>query len=128
MTGRLVPPPLAFEVLDAVMEKLPGFPIVLHGSSSVPQEEVATINKYGGKLPNAIGIPEEQLREAAKSAVCKINIDSDSRLAMTAAIRKHFAEHPDHFDPRQYLKPARENMKKMYIHKIMNVLGSNDKL
>ena len=101
---------------------------MLHGSSSVPQEEVATINKYGGKLPNAIGIPEEQLREAAKSAVCKINIDSDSRLAMTAAIRKHFAEHPDHFDPRQYLKPARENMKKMYIHKIMNVLGSNDKL
>ena len=101
---------------------------MLHGSSSVPQDEVATINKYGGKLPNAIGIPEEQLREAAKSAVCKINIDSDSRLAMTAAIRKHFAEHPDHFDPRQYLKPARENMKKMYIHKIMNVLGSNDKL
>ena len=91
-------------------------------------DEVNTINKYGGKLPNAIGIPEEQLREAAKSAVCKINIDSDSRLAMTAAIRKHFAEHPDHFDPRQYLKPARENMKKMYIHKIMNVLGSNDKL
>ena len=127
-TGRLVPPPLAFDVLDAIMKQLPGFPIVLHGSSSVPQEEVATINKYGGKLPNAIGIPEEQLREAAKSAVCKINIDSDSRLAMTAAIRKHFAEHPDHFDPRQYLKPARENMKKMYIHKIMNVLGSNDKL
>ena len=127
-TGRLVPPPLAFDVLDAIMKQLPGFPIVLHGSSSVPQEEVATINKYGGKLPNAIGIPEEQLREAAKSAVCKINIDSDSRLAMTAAIRKHLAEHPDHFDPRQYLKPARENMKKMYIHKIMNVLGSNDKL
>ena len=127
-TGLLVPPPLAFDVLHAIEEKLPGFPIVLHGSSSVPQEEVATINKYGGKLPNAIGIPEEQLREAAKSAVCKINIDSDSRLAMTAAIRKHFAEHPDHFDPRQYLKPARENMKKMYIHKIMNVLGSNDKL
>ena len=127
-TGLLVPPPLAFDVLHAIEEKLPGFPIVLHGSSSVPQEEVATINKYGGKLPNAIGIPEEQLREAAKSAVCKINIDSDSRLAMTAAIRKHLAEHPDHFDPRQYLKPARENMKKMYIHKIMNVLGSNDKL
>ena len=127
-TGLLVPPPLAFDVLHAIEEKLPGFPIVLHGSSSVPQDEVATINKYGGKLPNAIGIPEEQLREAAKSAVCKINIDSDSRLAMTAAIRKHFAEHPDHFDPRQYLKPARENMKKMYIHKIMNVLGSNDKL
>ena len=127
-TGLLVPPPLAFDILHAIEEKLPGFPIVLHGSSSVPQEEVQTINKYGGNLPNAIGIPEEQLREAAKSAVCKINIDSDSRLAMTAAIRKHLAEHPDHFDPRQYLKPARENMKKLYIHKIMNVLGSNDKL
>ena len=127
-TGRLVPPPLAFDILDAIMEKLPGFPIVLHGSSSVPQEEVATINKYGGALPNAIGIPEEQLRKAAKSAVCKINIDSDSRLAMTAAIRQHFAEHPDHFDPRQYLKPARENMKKMYIHKIVEVLGSNGHL
>ncbi len=127
-TGRLVPPPLAFDILHAIEEKLPGFPIVLHGSSSVPQDEVETINKYGGNLPNAIGIPEEQLREAAKSAVCKINIDSDSRLAMTAAIRKHFAEHPDHFDPRQYLKPARENMKKMYIHKIVNVLGSDGKL
>ena len=127
-TGRLVPPPLAFNILHEIENKLPGFPIVLHGSSSVPQDEVDTINKYGGNLPNAIGIPEEQLREAAKSAVCKINIDSDSRLAMTAAIRKHFAEHPDHFDPRQYLKPARENMKKMYIHKIVNVLGSNGKL
>ncbi len=126
--GILVPPPLAFDILHAIEEKLPGFPIVLHGSSSVPQEEVATINKFGGNLPDAIGIPEEQLREAAKSAVCKINIDSDSRLAMTAAIRQHFAEHPDHFDPRQYLKPARENMKKMYIHKIVNVLGSNNKL
>src|SRR5574344_548972 len=127
-TGRLVPPPLEFAVLDAVMEKLPGFPIVLHGSSSVPQEEVDTINKYGGKLAAAIGIPEEQLRKAAKSAVCKINIDSDSRLAMTAAIRKYLAENPSHFDPRQYLKPARENMKKMYIHKIVNVLGSDNKL
>ena len=127
-TGKLVPPPLAFNILHEIENKLPGFPIVLHGSSSVPQDEVDTINKYGGNLPNAIGIPEEQLREAAKSAVCKINIDSDSRLAMTAAIRKHFAEHPDHFDPRQYLKPARENMKKMYIHKIVNVLGSNGKL
>ena len=127
-TGRMVPPPLAFDVLKAVEAKLPGFPIVLHGSSSVPQEEVETINQYGGGLKAAIGIPEEWLREAAKSAVCKINIDSDSRLAMTAAIRKHFAENPGHFDPRQYLKPARENMKKMYIHKIMNVLGSNDKL
>ncbi len=127
-TGKLVPPPLAFDVLHAIEEKLPGFPIVLHGSSSVPQDEVDTINHYGGKLPDAIGIPEEQLREASKSAVCKINIDSDSRLAMTAAIRKHLAENPSHFDPRQYLKPARENMKKMYIHKIVNVLGSNDKL
>ena len=127
-TGRLVPPPLAFDVLHEIEKKLPGFPIVLHGSSSVPQEEVDTINKYGGNLPDAVGIPEEQLREAAKSAVCKINIDSDSRLAMTAAVRKHFAEHPDHFDPRQYLKPARENMKKMYIHKIVNVLGSDGKL
>ena len=127
-TGLLVPPPLAFDILAEIEKKLPGFPIVLHGSSSVPQEEVDTINKYGGKLPNAVGIPEEQLRKAAKSAVCKINIDSDSRLAMTAAIRQHFAEHPDHFDPRQYLKPARENMKKMYIHKIVEVLGSNGHL
>ena len=127
-TGLLVPPPLAFDILAEIEKKLPGFPIVLHGSSSVPQEEVATINKYGGALPNAIGIPEEQLRKAAKSAVCKINIDTDSRLAMTAAIRQHFAEHPDHFDPRQYLKPARENMKKMYIHKIVEVLGSNGHL
>ncbi len=127
-TGRLVPPPLAFDVLHEIEKKLPGFPIVLHGSSSVPQEEVDTINKYGGKLPDAVGIPEEQLREAAKSAVCKINIDSDSRLAMTAAIRQYFAEHPEHFDPRQYLGPARENMKKMYIHKIVDVLGSAGKL
>ena len=127
-TGKLVPPPLAFDVLEEIEKKLPGFPIVLHGSSSVPQEEVDTINKYGGNLPDAVGIPEEQLRKAAKSAVCKINIDSDSRLAMTAAVRKYLAEHPDHFDPRQYLKPARENMKKMYIHKIVNVLGSDGKL
>ena len=127
-TGKLVPPPLAFDVLHEIEAKLPGFPIVLHGSSSVPQDEVDTINAHGGKLPDAVGIPEEQLREASKSAVCKINIDSDSRLAMTAAIRKYLAEHPDHFDPRQYLKPARENMKKMYIHKIVNVLGSDGKL
>ena len=126
-TGKLVPPPLAFDVLHAIEEKLPGFPIVLHGSSSVPQEEVDTINAHGGKLPDAVGIPEEQLREASKSAVCKINIDSDSRLAMTAAIRKYFDENPSHFDPRQYLKPARENMKKMYMHKIINVLGSDGK-
>lgn len=127
-TGRLVPPPLEFAVLDAVMEKLPGFPIVLHGSSSVPQEEVDTINKFGGKLEAAIGIPEDQLRKAAKSAVCKINIDSDSRLAMTAAIRKVFAEKPAEFDPRKYLGPARDNMEKLYKHKIINVLGSDNKL
>ena len=127
-TGRLVPPPLAFDVLDAVMEQLPGFPIVLHGSSSVPQEEVDTINKFGGKLPNAVGIPEEQLRKAAASAVCKINIDSDSRLAMTAAIRQVFAEKPAEFDRRKYLGPARENMKKLYEHKIVEVLGSEYKL
>ncbi len=126
-TGKLVPPPLAFNVLHEVENKLPGFPIVLHGSSSVPQDEVDTINAYGGKLPDAVGIPEEQLREASKSAVCKINIDSDSRLAMTAAVRKHLAENPGHFDPRQYLTPARDNMKKMYIHKIVNVLGSDGK-
>ena len=127
-TGKLVPPPLAFDVLKAIEKKLPGFPIVLHGSSSVPQEHVDTINKFGGKLPDAVGIPEEQLRKAAKSAVCKINIDSDSRLAMTAAIRKHLAENPGHFDPRQYLTPARDAMKALYIHKICKVLGSNDKL
>ena len=127
-TGRLVPPPLAFDVLAAIEEKLPGFPIVLHGSSSVPQDEVDTINKYGGKLPDAVGIPEDQLRKAAASAVCKINIDSDSRLAMTAAIRKVFVEKPGEFDPRKYLGPARDNMQKLYEHKIVNVLGSNNKL
>ena len=127
-TGRLVPPPLAFDVLAAIEEKLPGFPIVLHGSSSVPQEEVDTINQFGGKLPDAVGIPEEQLRKAAASAVCKINIDSDSRLAMTAAVRKVFAEKPGEFDPRKYLGPARDNMQKLYEHKIVNVLGSNNKL
>ena len=126
-TGRLVPPPLAFDVLKAIEKKLPGFPIVLHGSSSVPQEYVDMCNQFGGNLPNAVGIPEEQLRKAAKSAVCKINIDSDSRLAMTGAVRRHLAENPSHFDPRQYLKPAREEMKKMYIHKIENVLGSKNK-
>ena len=127
-TGKLIPPPLAFDVLKAIEKKLPGFPIVLHGSSSVPQEHVDTINKFGGKLPDAVGIPEEQLRKAAKSAVCKINIDSDSRLAMTAAIRQHFHDFPDHFDPRQYLTPARDAMKAMYIHKIEKVLGSKNKL
>ncbi|MCH5312450.1 MAG: class II fructose-1,6-bisphosphate aldolase [Prevotella sp.] len=128
VNGVLVPPPLAFDVLEGVEKELPGFPIVLHGSSSVPMEEVETINKFGGKLDAAIGIPEDQLRKAAKSAVCKINIDSDCRLAMTAAIRKVFAESPAEFDPRKYLGPARENMKKMYIHKIVNVLGSDGKL
>jgi fructose-bisphosphate aldolase class II len=124
VTGRLVPPPLAFDVLKAVEEKLPGFPIVLHGSSSVPQDEVDIINANGGALKAAVGIPEEQLREAAKSAVCKINIDSDSRLAMTAGIRKVFVDKPGEFDPRKYLGPARDRMKAMYSHKIINVLGS----
>lgn len=125
--GRLVPPPLRFDVLEGVEKELPGFPIVLHGSSSVPQEEVETINKYGGALKDAIGIPEEQLRKAAASAVCKINIDSDSRLAMTAAVREVLATKPAEFDPRKYLGPARENMKKLYIHKIVDVLGSAGK-
>ena len=127
-TGKLVPPPLAFDVLDAVMEQLPGFPIVLHGSSSVPQEYVDMINQYGGKLPDAVGIPEEQLRKAAKSAVCKINIDSDSRLAFTAAVRKLFNDKPGEFDPRKYCGPARDEMEKMYKHKIVEVLGSHNKL
>ena len=126
-TGKLVPPPLAFDVLDAIMEQLPGFPIVLHGSSSVPQEYVDMINQYGGKLPDAVGIPEEQLRKAAKSAVCKINIDSDSRLAFTAAVRKVFAEKPAEFDPRKYCGPARDLMTELYKHKIINVLGSDGK-
>ena len=127
-TGRLLPPPLAFDVLAAIEKELPGFPIVLHGSSSVPQEDVDTINQNGGKLVAAVGIPEEQLRKASKSAVCKINIDSDSRLAMTAAVRKTLAEKPGEFDPRKYLGPARESMQKLYMHKIINVLGSNDRL
>ena len=126
-TGRLVPPPLAFDVLDAIMEQLPGFPIVLHGSLSVPQEYVDMINQYGGKLPDAVGIPEEQLRKAAASAVCKINIDSDSRLAFTAAVRKVFWEKPGEFDPRKYCGPARDLMTELYKHKIINVLGSNGK-
>ena len=128
--GKLVPPPLAFDVLEGVMkkfEKQGGFPIVLHGSSSVPEEYVEMCNTYGGKLPNAIGIPESELTKASKSAVCKINIDSDSRLAFTGAVRKHFAEHPDHFDPRQYCGDARKEMIKMYTHKIVNVLGSKGK-
>ena len=120
-------PQLRFDVLEECAKQLPGFPIVLHGSSSVPQEFVAEINKYGGNMPGAIGIPEEQLRQAARSAVCKINIDSDIRLAMTAVIRKYFAEHPDHFDPRQYLKPARQAVKEMVAHKIVDVLGCDGK-
>lgn len=127
-TGRLVPPPLAFDILHEIEEKLPGFPIVLHGSSSVPEEYVKIIDQYGGNLPNAVGIPEEQLREASKSAVCKINIDSDSRLAYTAGVRETLAQHPDYFDPRQYGKVARKYMTEMYSHKIIDVLGSDHKL
>ena len=126
--GRLVPPPLAFDVLAAIEKQLPGFPIVLHGSSSVPQEYVDIINEHGGKLPNAVGIPEDQLRRAAKSAVCKINIDSDSRLAFTAGVRQTFDEHPEYFDPRQYCGKAREYMVDLYKHKITDVLGSDGKL
>ena len=120
-------PQLRFDVLEAVEKNLPGFPIVLHGSSSVPQNFVDEINKYGGNMPGAIGVPEEQLRQAARSAVCKINIDSDLRLAMTATIRKYFAEHPADFDPRQYLKPARAAIKEMVKHKIVDVLGCDGK-
>ena len=125
--GILVPPPLRFDVLEECMKRIPGFPIVLHGSSSVPQEYVSIINEFGGKMPDAIGIPEEQLRKAAKLAVCKINIDSDLRLGMTAGIRKHFVEHPDHFDPRQYLGDGRANVKAIVAHKIKEVLGSDGK-
>lgn len=125
--GILLPPPLRFDVLRGCIEKIPGFPIVLHGSSSVPQEFVKMVNDFGGDMPDAIGIPEDQLREAAKLAVCKINIDSDIRLAMTGSIRKYMAENPSHFDPRQYLKPARQAVKDMVAHKIVNVLGSDGK-
>ena len=125
--GILVPPPLRFDILDEVAKRLPGFPIVLHGSSSVPQEFVKIINENGGKMPDAVGIPEEQLRKAAEGAVCKINIDSDLRLAMTACIRPYFNEHPDHFDPRQYLKPARAAIKAMVEHKLVDVLGCDGK-
>ena len=127
-TGHLVPPPLAFDVLAAVEEQLPGFPIVLHGSSSVPQEYVEIINKFGGKLPDAVGIPEEQLTKASESAVCKINIDSDSRLAFTAGVRETLALHPEYFDPRQYCGKAREYMVDLYSHKIKDVLHSDNKL
>ena len=125
--GVLVPPPLKFEILEEIEKRIPGFPIVLHGSSSVPQEHVKTINENGGALKAAVGIPEEQLRRAASSAVCKINIDSDGRLAMTTAIRKVMNDNPGEFDPRKYLGPARDELKKLYMHKNINVLGSAGK-
>ncbi len=125
--GILIPPPLRFDILEEIEKQIPGFPIVLHGASSVPQEYVATINQYGGALKDSIGIPEEQLRRAASSAVCKINIDSDGRLAMTAAIREVFANKPAEFDPRKYIGPARDELKKLYSHKTVNVLGSAGK-
>ena len=126
--GILVPPPLRFDILEEIEKRLPGFPIVLHGASSVPQDLVAEINALGGKMPDAIGIPEDQLRQAAKMAVCKINIDSDIRIAMTAGIRRVFSDKPDAFDPRVYLKEARSEVKKMVQHKIKNVLGSSNTL
>ena len=125
--GILVPPPLRFDILEEISERLPGFPIVLHGASSVPQEYVREINALGGKLPDAIGIPEDELRHAAQLSVCKINIDSDIRLAMTAAIRRVLSEDPSVFDPRTYLSAARTEVKKMVTHKIVEVLGSNGK-
>ncbi len=125
--GILVPPPLRFDVLEEVSKRLPGFPIVLHGSSSVPQEYVKMINENGGRMPDAVGIPEEQLRHAAELSVCKINIDSDLRLALTAGIREYMTAHPDHFDPRQYLTPARAYIKELVKHKIDTVLGCNGK-
>ncbi len=120
-------PQLRFDILEEVAEKLPGFPIVLHGASSVNQDDVKTINQYGGQMPDAIGIPEEMLRKASSMAVCKINVDSDIRIAMTAAVRKHFAENPTHFDPRQYLTPARDAIERVVSHKIETVLGCEDK-
>ena len=125
--GILVPPPLRFDILEEVSKRLPGFPIVLHGSSSVPQNYVKMINENGGKMPDAVGIPEEQLRKAASMSVCKINIDSDLRLTMTGTIRRFFSEHPDKFDPREYLKPARANIKELVKHKLINVLGCDGK-
>ncbi len=126
--GILIPPPLRFDILEEIERRLPGFPIVLHGASSVPPELIKIINDNGGTMKDAVGIPEEQLRRAAKSSVCKINIDSDGRLAVTAAIRKVFRDKPAEFDPRKYLGPARDQLKDLYKHKIVNVLGSNDKM
>lgn len=125
--GVFIPPELKFDILEEIEKKLPGFPIVLHGSSSVPIDIVNTINEYGGDIKDAVGIPEDQLRKAAASSVCKINIDSDGRLAVTAAVRKVFVEKPQEFDPRKYLGPAREALKKLYMYKIIKVLGSNNK-
>lgn len=125
--GILIPPPLRFDILEEIEKQIPGFPIVLHGASSVPQEYVKMINEYGGALKDSIGIPESELRKAAQSAVCKINIDSDGRLAMTAKVREIFATQPAEFDPRKYLGPARDELKKMYIHKNIHVLGSAGK-
>ena len=120
-------PQLRFDILQQVSDRLPGFPIVLHGASSVIQADVETVNRFGGQMPDAIGIPEEMLRHAAEMAVCKINIDSDLRLAMTAAIRQHMFEHPDHFDPRQYLTPARDHIRELVRHKMHDVLGCSGK-
>ena len=126
--GILVPPPLRFDILEEVSRRLPGFPIVLHGSSSVPQEYVKIVNEYGGAMKDAVGVPEDELRHAAQLSVCKINIDSDLRIGMTAGIRKHFAEHPEHFDPRQYITDGRANVKAIVAHKIKEVLGSDGKI
>lgn len=125
--GILIPPPLRFDILEEVEKRIPGFPIVLHGASSVPQDLIAKINKYGGTMKDAIGIPESELRHAATSAVCKVNIDSDGRIAMTAAVREVLATQTAEFDPRKYLGPARDSLKEVYKHKVMNVLGSNDR-
>jgi fructose-bisphosphate aldolase class II len=120
-------PELRFDILEAIMDAVPGFPIVLHGASSVPQKYIEMVNRYGGKMPGAVGIPDEQLRRAAELAVCKINVASDTRIAITGTVRQYFCEHPERFDPRQYLKPARENIKELVRHKLRYVLGSAGK-
>lgn len=125
--GILVPPPLRFDILEEIEKRIPGFPIVLHGSSSVPQEYIRIIEQFGGRLKGSVGIPEDQLRKASQSAVCKINIDSDGRLAMTAMMRRVLSEHPEEFDPRKIIGPARDELKKLYMHKNINVLGSANK-